>query len=95
MVRKEVDAAALAMGGKILPDDELLDIVTNLVELPIASGGRFDEAFLELPREILITSMREHQKYFAVVDANDRPDALFRCGQQHAGQGPWVGRHGT
>jgi glycyl-tRNA synthetase beta chain len=76
MVRKEVDAAALAMGGKILPDDELLDIVTNLVELPIASGGRFDEAFLELPREILITSMREHQKYFAVVDANG---ALMPC----------------
>lgn len=68
MVKKEIDAAAKVLGGQILPDDQLLDIVTNLVEIPIATGGRFDEVFLELPREILITSMREHQKYFAVVD---------------------------
>ncbi len=72
MVRKEVAAAAKAMGGKVLPDEELLDIVTNLVEIPIATGGKFDNVFLELPREILITSMREHQKYFAVVDDNDQ-----------------------
>ncbi len=72
MVRKEIEAAAAVMGGRILPDEELLDIVTNLVEVPIASGGRFDDIFLELPREILITSMREHQKYFAVVDDKDR-----------------------
>jgi glycyl-tRNA synthetase beta chain len=68
MVRREIAAAAEALGGRILPDDELVDIVTNLVEIPIASAGRFDDVFLELPREILITSMREHQKYFAVVD---------------------------
>ncbi len=72
MVRREVDAAAKALGGRALADDELLDIVTNLVEIPVATGGRFDDAFLELPREILITSMREHQKYFAVVDEDDR-----------------------
>lgn len=66
MVKKEIDAAAKALGGQILPDEGLLDTVTNLVEIPIAAAGRFDEAFLELPREILITSMREHQKYFAV-----------------------------
>ncbi len=72
MVRREVDAAAKAMGGRALPDEDLLDIVTNLVEIPIATGGRFDDEFLELPREILITSMREHQKYFAVVDQNDQ-----------------------
>ena len=68
MVRQEINAAAGALGGTILPDEELVDIVTQLVEIPVATGGRFDEAFLELPREILITSMREHQKYFAVVD---------------------------
>ncbi len=72
MVRREVDAAAKAMGGSVLPDEELLEIVTNLVEIPIATGGRFDNVFLELPREILITSMREHQKYFAVVDDNGK-----------------------
>lgn len=68
MVRREVASAAKAMGGRVLPDDALLDIVTNLVEIPIATHGRFDNAFLALPREILITAMREHQKYFAVVD---------------------------
>lgn len=72
MVRKEIETAAKTLGGKILPDEELLDIVTNLVEIPIATGGKFDDVFLELPREILITSMREHQKYFAVVDDNDQ-----------------------
>ncbi|MGD9364593.1 MAG: glycine--tRNA ligase subunit beta [Desulfobacteraceae bacterium] len=72
MVRKEVASAAKAMGGRVLPDEELLDVVTNLVEIPIATGGRFDDVFLELPKEILITSMREHQKYFAVVDDNDQ-----------------------
>jgi len=68
MVRQEIAMAAKALGGQILPDEELLDIVAQLVEIPIATGGRFDEGFLKLPREILITSMREHQKYFAVVD---------------------------
>jgi glycyl-tRNA synthetase beta chain len=72
MVLKQIEAAAKALGGKILPDEELLDIVTNLVEIPIATGGKFDDVFLELPREILITSMREHQKYFAVMDDNDQ-----------------------
>ncbi len=72
MVREQIEAAAQALGGRILPDEDLLDTVTNLVEIPIATGGRFDDDFLELPREILITSMREHQKYFAVVDADER-----------------------
>ena len=68
---REIEAAAASVGGNILPDDELLDIVTNLVEYPVATAGRFDDAFLDIPREILITAMREHQKYFAVVDADD------------------------
>ncbi len=56
-------------GGQVLPDAELVDIVTNLVEYPEPVAGTFDPVFLELPREVLITAMREHQKYFAVVDA--------------------------
>lgn len=76
MVREEVEAAAQKMGGRIVADEALLDTVTNLVEIPIASGGRFDDEFLELPREILITSMREHQKYFAV---NDTAGKLMPC----------------
>ena len=67
-VRQEADAAARAVGGRILPDSDLLETVTNLVEWPVASAGSFDADFLSLPRQILITAMREHQKYFAVVD---------------------------
>jgi glycyl-tRNA synthetase beta chain len=67
-VEDEINKAAKDVGGKILPDEELIDINKNLVEYPIATAGKFDNAFLEIPAEILITAMRHHQKYFAVVD---------------------------
>jgi glycyl-tRNA synthetase beta chain len=58
------------LGGRILPDEELVDINNNLVEYPIPVAGKFDTEFLEVPDEVLINAMREHQKYFAVVDSN-------------------------
>jgi glycyl-tRNA synthetase beta chain len=64
----EVSSAAAKLDGRVLDDPELMDIVKNLVEYPVAVAGRFDRKFLELPPEILITAMREHQKYFAVID---------------------------
>jgi len=67
-VLAEITRAAEQAGGTILADEELLDTVCNLVEKPFALCGAFEERFLALPREVLITSMREHQKYFAVVD---------------------------
>ncbi|MCP4747806.1 MAG: glycine--tRNA ligase subunit beta [Desulfobacteraceae bacterium] len=72
MVRKQIAQAASALNGQILSDESLVDINTNLVEIPFASGGRFEDDFLKLPPEILITAMREHQKYFAVVDTNKK-----------------------
>ncbi len=69
-VEKEINKAAKSVGGKILPDDGLVEIVKNLVEYPVATVGNFDQGFLEVPREVLITAMREHQKYFAVIDKN-------------------------
>ena len=51
-------------------DERLLDTVTNLIEIPFGVCGRFDDKFLELPDEVLVTSMREHQKYFPVIDKN-------------------------
>ncbi|MCJ8499980.1 glycine--tRNA ligase subunit beta [Desulfatitalea alkaliphila] len=72
MVQVRIDQAAAELGGTIVADEALVDTVTHLVEAPFATGGRFDDVFLELPREILITSMREHQKYFAVTDADGR-----------------------
>jgi glycyl-tRNA synthetase beta chain len=68
-VRQEVARGAQRLGGQILPDEELVDIVTNLVEKPHAVCGSFDPKFLAVPKEVLITSMRENQKYFAVFDA--------------------------
>ncbi|MCF8079269.1 MAG: glycine--tRNA ligase subunit beta [Desulfobacterales bacterium] len=74
--RRQVDTlvreAAQRSGGRILPDEELLDTVTNLVELPVPVVGNFETKFLEIPDEILITAMREHQKYFAIIDADGR-----------------------
>lgn len=51
-------------------DEDLLEEVTNLVEYPTALYGRFEEEFLELPEEVLITSMKEHQRYFPVKSKN-------------------------
>ena len=67
-VECEIQKAASGLGGYVLPDGELVDIVINLVEYPAVAAGSFDKEFLELPREVLITAMREHQKYFAVID---------------------------
>jgi glycyl-tRNA synthetase beta chain len=67
-IEREIVKAASSAGGRVLPDEELLDIVTNLVEYPVPVVGKFETKFLGLPSEILITAMREHQKYFAVID---------------------------
>jgi glycyl-tRNA synthetase beta chain len=72
VLQREIDNVAKKLGGRILPDAELEDINTNLVEYPVAVAGKFDEEFLEVPDEVLINSMREHQKYFAVVDEKNR-----------------------
>jgi glycyl-tRNA synthetase beta chain len=65
---KEARNAASLVSGNIFSDDELVDINTYLTEFPSAVCGSFDKRFLSLPRNVLITCMREHQKYFAVVD---------------------------
>ena len=70
-VEDEIETVAKGLGGKVLIDDALVDTVNNLVEYPVAVAGIFEEEFLELPREILITAMREHQKYFALTDENE------------------------
>ena len=69
-IEKHISEIAAKLDGKVLQDDELVNIVTNLVEYPVPVAGRFDKGYLEVPDEILINSMREHQKYFAVTDAS-------------------------
>lgn len=76
-IQDQVTAVGEQFGGKAIIDDALLDEVTALVEWPVALGGSFEDRFLKVPAEALISSMKEHQKYFHVVDANDRLMANF------------------
>ncbi|MGL6159787.1 glycine--tRNA ligase subunit beta [Microbulbifer sp.] len=69
-IREQVTAEAHNVNGEAVIDDDLLDEVTALVEWPVALTGRFEERFLDVPAEALISSMKEHQKYFHVVDAD-------------------------
>lgn len=96
-IRKALDAATRTIPGARWRDDaELLKTVVNLTEFPSAILGSFDPAFLSLPSEVLVTVMRDHQKYFAIEDANGKllphflavlntdgdPDGLIRHGNE-------------
>lgn len=72
LIWNQVVALASTEGGKVMPDDELLEEVTQLLEYPTALCGGFAEDYLRLPKEVLITPMREHQRYFPVVDSEGR-----------------------
>jgi glycyl-tRNA synthetase beta chain len=69
-IRQGLEREAQGLGGKIIGDEALLETVTNLNEYPTVIPGSFESRFLALPKEILITVMREHQKYFALLDSS-------------------------
>lgn len=69
MLEKEVASAASAVGGVALLDAGLLDEVTYLTEAPVIICGAFEQRFLDLPPEVLITVMRKHQRYFPVASS--------------------------
>ena len=71
-VRERVAAVAAGLGGRALMSDALLDEVTALVEWPVPLAGRFEERFLSLPREVLISTLEDHQRYFPVEGADGR-----------------------
>jgi len=96
-IRKALDAAARTIpGARWREDKTLLDTVVNLTEWPSAILGGFDPEFLELPEEVLVTVMRDHQKYFAlqgpdgkllphflaVLNTNGDPQGLIRHGNE-------------
>src|SRR5579871_6918073 len=70
LIRNKVVEVANSLGGTALIGDDLLDEVTALVEWPVPLAGRFEERFLELPREVLISTLQDHQRYFAVEDSH-------------------------
>lgn len=69
---EESQKAAEALGGTVLQDEDLLRTVVNLVEYPVVVAGKFADEFLELPREVLITVMREQQKFFSIQDSQGK-----------------------
>ncbi|MGE5174809.1 MAG: glycine--tRNA ligase subunit beta [Hyphomicrobiales bacterium] len=69
-IRAELARAAAALGGAPVDDPGLLEEVANLVEWPEAVVGSFDASYLALPRAVVVTAMRAHQRYFA-VEAKD------------------------
>jgi glycyl-tRNA synthetase beta chain len=71
-ITAEVTRAARKAGGVPILDPDLLEETVQLVEWPVAFAGRVAPEFLALPREVLITVMQHHQKYFAVEDAESR-----------------------
>lgn len=72
LIKQGVNELAQNIGGQAVIDADLLDEVTALNEYPVPLAGSFDESFLRVPPEALISSMKEHQKYFHVVDANNQ-----------------------
>jgi glycyl-tRNA synthetase beta chain len=76
LIRAGVTQLATAVNGIAVIEDALLDEVTALVEWPVPLMGRFDERFLQLPPEVPVATMQDHQRYFPVRDA---AGALLNC----------------
>lgn len=72
MILSQSSEVAKSLNGHMVMDEELLEEVTYLVEYPTAFYGEFDKSYLSLPKEVIITPMKEHQRYFPVVDSNDK-----------------------
>jgi glycyl-tRNA synthetase beta chain len=83
IIRRDTEAAAKKIGGTIKEDPELLETVVNLVEHPTVLVGKFEEKYLRLPAEVLISVMKNHQKYFPVYSEKTGkllPCFIFVCG---------------
>ena len=76
-IQQQVEEVAAGLKGKAVIDDKLLDEVTALTEWPVALAGRFDPEFLAMPAEILVSSMKMHQKYFHLVDGEGQLMPFF------------------
>jgi glycyl-tRNA synthetase beta chain len=94
-IRKALDAVTRTISGARWREDNLLlDAVVNLTEFPSVILGSFDQEFLELPEEVLVTVMRDHQKYFAVEDAGGKLLPHFLAVLNTDGDPRGIIRHG-
>jgi glycyl-tRNA synthetase beta chain len=95
-IRKALDAATRTVpGARWREDKSLLDAVVNLTEFPSVILGTFDPQFLALPEEVLVTVMRDHQKYFAVEDAGGQLAPYFLAVLNTDGDPQGLIRHGN
>ena len=96
VIRKALDAATRTIPGARWREDEpLVATVVNLTEFPSAILGSFDPEFLALPEEVLVTVMRDHQKYFAIEDANGKLLPHFLAVLNTAADADGLIRHGN
>lgn len=81
LIEDQIKTIAADNRGQAVIDSDLLDEVTGLVEWPVALVGHFDESFLRLPEQALICSMKEHQKYFHMIDDQGKllPNFITLC----------------
>ncbi|HXY14611.1 MAG TPA: glycine--tRNA ligase subunit beta [Terriglobales bacterium] len=95
-IRKALDAATRTIPGAHWREGKnLLDTVVNLTEWPSVILGNFDLEFLQLPEEVLVTVMRDHQKYFAIEDANGKLLPYFLAVLNTDGDPMGIIRHGN
>ncbi len=95
-IEKALDAATRTIpGARWRADDALINTVVNLTEYPSVILGSFDKQFLELPEEVLVTVMRDHQKYFAVEDAHGKLAPYFLAVLNTDGDPDGLIRHGN
>lgn len=76
-IRRMLKRGAEKVGGKAVKDEELVGIVGNLLESPVALEGGFDKRFLKLPREVVVTALKSHQKYFSVESGSRKLMPFF------------------
>jgi glycyl-tRNA synthetase beta chain len=94
-IRKQLDAATRTISGaRWREDKELLDTVVNLTEFPSVTLGNFEPEFLQLPEEVLVTVMRDHQKYFAIENSEGKLAAHFLAVLNTDGDPQGIIRHG-
>jgi glycyl-tRNA synthetase beta chain len=94
-IQKGLAEAAAKSGGRCREDKELLDTVVNLTEWSAVVLGDFDPSYLKLPAEVLVTVMRDHQKYFAVEDASGKLLPHFLAVLNTEGDPEGMVRHGN
>lgn len=98
LIRKALDAATRKVAGARWREDEpLVETVVHLTEWPAVILGDFEPEYLDLPEEVLVTVMRDHQKYFAVEDANGKlaPHFLAVLNTKVDAEGEAIIRHGN